>query len=421
MLDRTDLEQLTEAIRNGFTGKTPTNAASPSLSYFDNFKSKVEALRDAFGNLITTAGGVTAAFQSIGNQKAGVTDTLQKLGSYVPGGTMVTGAIATGVTATREAGKSGLNADILGQAAQANKAGYDDITKFTRQLSETGTALNGIAPTAQRGADALLNLQGTVRNSESSLVKNLQANGMLGEELSKITIISQMNSKANLEDAEVRKKATKNAELLADQIAKTSIITGKHRDTIADELKERMKQPEIMAQMRLMNEDQRAAFMRTQAALNSLGPTITKLSGELSQFGGPVTEDSIMAMAALGPAGRELAAAQKAMKNATTDEEKQRAQLQMQRAQAAVNERTQSASFQRMAAMGAVDPAFAVYGKIAAENAGGGRQASQQAITGKSAISAAQEQDILAQRQLAGKEQRTGETDKGAATGRAIN
>jgi len=182
-----------------------------------------------------------------------------------------------------------------------------------------------------------------------------------------------------------------------------------------------MKQPEIMAQMRLMNEDQRAAFMRTQAALNSLGPTITKLSGELSQFGGPVTEDSIMAMAALGPAGRELAAAQKAMKNATTDEEKQRAQLQMQRAQAAVNERTQSASFQRMAAMGAVDPAFAVYGKIAAENAGGGRQASQQAITGKSAISAAQEQDILAQRQLAGKEQRTGETDKGAATGRAIN
>jgi hypothetical protein len=83
---------------------------------------------------------------------------------------------------------------------------------------------------------------------------------------------------------------------------------------------------------------------------SNFAPSLGNLTKEL-ESGGIRTKESAIQMSLLGPAGSKYEEALKAMNSAVTDDQKEKAKLQMQQAESAIAERTKSKEYAQMVSM----------------------------------------------------------------------
>lgn len=98
------------------------------------------------------------------------------------------------------------------------------------------------------------------------------------------------------------------AENLAVELDRLSKLTGKQREQIADEMRERRRQGDIQAFLMGRSAEEQQAYMENLAEIEAtLGKDAADLFVDLSVRGAPTTEATRNAMLALGPAAEELA------------------------------------------------------------------------------------------------------------------
>ena len=94
---------------------------------------------------------------------------------------------------------------------------------------------------------------------------------------------------------------------MATSMDALSKLTGKQKDEIAAEMRERRRQGNVQAFLMGQSEEGAMAFQKaTQEISSTMGPNVAKLFEELTIIGAPVSDSSKLLMSTLGDAGVEL-------------------------------------------------------------------------------------------------------------------
>ena len=294
----------------------------------------------------TTGLALGSTFQALAGKKDAVLAALESI-TKGPVGKFAVGQIRAGSEANEAANKSGASTAILEQRQNelANRVTYADLQKAMRS---TGTGLQG-AGTLQ--AERLTTINDTLEKlNKDQGTKGRFENGLTDPEtLAKALILSQQRTSLNLNKPEDQDKAIINAGKLSDEIDKTAKIMGVERETIANQTAERLKDGAVQATLTQMRtEEQRQAFIKSQVGLTAFGKDVQDLAKDFVMFGGP-TQKTMETMVALGPAGRELGAAMKDLKNATDEQSRAAAEERLERAKSMINERQRDPRTARLA------------------------------------------------------------------------
>jgi len=344
-LSKSDVQDAMEAaLRSAGGNSAPkTAAAAPTVS--DG------GLVETFKRIAGEGVGVYTAFRNINQYSGYAANGLTSLAEKLPvGGDTLKGFVASAEAARQQNLKNaavGIGGNALFEYdAKVGRLGMNQ-DQYREMLLRSGVALNGIGMTAEQGSARLLKLGDSVQQAGNAGYDLVKAGRMGQEELSKITVMSQYGSRANLDDINQRQRAAQAAGLLAAEIDKQSAITGKSRQVISQELEERLKQPEVLAQMRQMTDAQRESFIRGQAAITGLGKDAGDLGAVLAR-GGRLTEDNQKQLMAMGPAAGEFQRAMRMTALAQTDDQKRQAAEAVERAKAQVTAFQSSQQFANM-------------------------------------------------------------------------
>ena len=288
------------------------------------------------------------------------------------------------------AGAAKLGGDGLG----ALKGQLDQSVDGFQQLSRTGLAFNNnaigmrdsIAQTRlsldeykqvmEKLSPSIAGLGGTVAQGaanfnkfssqfmQTDFAEQLTKMGYTTKDLNDVMAANMANRRfTDLSDEMQRKKAIESTAALAREMDETAKLTGISRQEQMADMKQRTENGKVQAAIQLEvmkgGKDVEQNYNNMQTSLNGLGKGVKDLADEMFT-GGVRTEEGAAKMAALGPAGIELQKAVDASKKAKTQEEKDAAEAQLNRAKAAVNERMKSEEFLNavMTAGGRVGPAM---------------------------------------------------------------
>lgn len=394
MSDTQILEQIRDGIAALGQGKSLLSAASGgNTSGVDPSK-----LLSAVAQTTTAFLGVSNAGHELQGALTGVAGVLPgKLGS-------ATTSFVNSMEEARQANIQNAKQGIGGLAlfdlpAKTREIGLG-VDDYRQILTRSGNALNGLGGTAQSSSERLLKLGAEVQ--ETNIGKNLLNSGIIAkDEFQKLAALGQYGTKVNLDDAAQRAKSAQAAAMFADEIIKTSAITGKSRDAIAAELEERLKSPVVLGQLNQMTEEQRQSFLRSQAQLAGMGNTVQDLSATLGT-GGRLSREQNMQLAAMGPAAGEFTRASRMAALAQTDSEKKQAAEAMERAKANINAYQSSAQFANI--MKSATPEVArFYQEQYNQNQLRGRQAAEERDTGLKGTAALAAQRTQVGNVIAGK------------------
>jgi len=192
-------------------------------------------------------------------------------------------------------------------AAARSGLGGLDLTGLARQMKEGNLSVEQYLATMKKFGGGLQGLGGSVNETGNNLIQMGKdaREGKFGQKLTDygITLDQQMvhiqavgslgakNMSGDSERAKAdRKSLSESNAALALEILNQAKVTGKSTEAITAELEERLRQPEVMARMRLMNEDQRKSFILTQAQLTGMGESAQKASANLVAGGKPTPE-----------------------------------------------------------------------------------------------------------------------------------
>jgi hypothetical protein len=329
------------ALKNTFGGNSgakPSAGATATASAAGT--SSLKEFYDRVTSVGTAAAPVISAFIGVGAHGKEMATVFGNITNIIPGvGQKLTGlvqAIEQGREQIAEAGKQGVGGNNVIEFAAQTKAAGMTMEGNLKLLKDMGPSLTGIGLNAQDANQRFLKLsQDTI---ESKLGQSLATAQGGVEGLNAAAAIMASNTKKNLrEDADARKELAQASAELAREIDLASRATGKNRELIEAELKQRMKSPEAILAMNQMTDKQRVAFQMTEAALKTMGPSIGNLALQAAS-GSRMTQDNRDTFNALGPAGGELVRAIKMLQSAGDDKKLQEeAKAALTKAQAEVN------------------------------------------------------------------------------------
>lgn len=320
-----------------------------------------------------------------------------------------------------DATKIGIGANKFPELMASTAKAGTTIDEHTKTLKQSQGAFNSLSGTQQGVSKALLDLQKDTQ--ETKIGKQLKEQGQeFVTTLKQSAEIMATGSKDNIAtDAAARKRMAESSAALAAELDLTSKATGLSRETLAEELKERLKQPKAIMAMNQMSEEQRQAFIRTQAALSGLGETTQNLGQKIAS-GGRLSAEDRQALNAMGPAAGQFQRAIRMQQQAGSDPEKRRqADEALARAKDEIN-RFQSSARYASIAQGSESPVAQTMVKMFAENRERAGQQAQQRTMGPGTTP---EQARAAIRQETTRQQvgktATGEVDKEQQIGREWN
>ena len=261
------------ALKNTFGGNSGAKPSTGAAATATTTTAGTSSLKE-FYDSVTKAGGAAApvisAFIGVGAHGKEMATVFGNITKLIPGvGEKLSGlvqAIEEGRGQIAEAGKQGVGGNnIIEFAAQAKAAGMT-MEGNLKLLKDMGPSLTGIGLNAQDANQRFLKLsQDTI---ESKLGQSLATAQGGVEGLNAAAAIMASNTKKNLrEDADGRKELAQASAELAREIDLASRATGKNRELIEAELKQRMKSPEAILAMNQMTDKQREAFVKTEAVL----------------------------------------------------------------------------------------------------------------------------------------------------------
>jgi hypothetical protein len=301
---------------------------------------------DALGTVATEASGIAIIFKAITGDKDPIMSVFKEIAKSGMRGQavqMLEGAIAP----NRAAMTSGKDSDFVKQAAQekGTTVTYADLQKMMSQ--------------AQPGMTGAGNIQNDrVDNTYATLQKLIEENkGQIAsgattqQELAKALLVTQTRSRNDLGTNAGQAKAVEAATKYAQTINEVALKTGDSRDVIAENnFKMRMKGDEQALVMSMNTQQQRDSYIKAQAGMSGMGENFQKLAKELTISGAPVTPEAQATATAIGPkATMELRDAMLALKTATTEDSRKRAEEKLQQAKDSASERQRDPMAQKMA------------------------------------------------------------------------
>jgi hypothetical protein len=330
----------------------------------------------------------------------------------------------------------GLASEVSGSAKtwqQASNIGVgfnNDAIGLRTSIAQTRLSTDEWGDSIKKGAVGFTALGGTMTDSakkfnqmsasfsDTTAADELRKIGFTTKEYNDVLAISLAGKKGqDLATLEGQRKANMAAADLALEMDKVAQLTGVSRREQQEALMEKQKNARVQAtielEIRKGGKDASDAYLNMSTKLKGVG--LDKLGDEL-YTGQALSQKAIAQMNALGPAGNQLREAINATKNARTDEDKQRAQAMMERAQAAIAERQQSTAYLTMVQRGQGEVAEAAgEGMIAARNYNKGIEEVQAEFKAQGkALTTEQAQQVLAQRANKPKDIATG-ADKTSA------
>jgi len=360
----TDLTNaFSEALKPYFGGNSrpAAGAAAPSSQGNSVMAALSEAaggVTDKFVKLLNAATPLGTAFLGLSAQGKEAAAAMEFIAGVVNKVNPQIGGALTGFVKTMEAGRESINqasrqgiggTNLPEFMAQTRAAGFE-MAEYGKLLKAQGPSITGLGATAQEGSQRFLKLtRDAIESDIGQQVVQFQGNV---DGLQSATAIMASNTKVNLQtDLKGRAELAQASAYLAQTIDEQARATGKSRDAIEAELKERMKSPEAILAMNMMSEQQRQQFVKTQASLSGMGPSINNLAQTIAS-GGRMTKDNLNTMAALGPAGVEFQRAVRMQQSAVTDAQKMQADAAMKAAVAKINEFQSSERYARLALQG---------------------------------------------------------------------
>ena len=330
-------------------------------------------------------------------------------------------AIEDGRQQINAAGKVGLGNSNFPQLQEQAKLAGMSIEKYTALVKDTGAPLTGLGANVNQASERFSGLSKEVL--ASNVGKKLLEAGVSAEDITKATAIMAANTKVNLEkDAAGKAQLISASAELARQIDETARITGKSQDEIRGEMAQRSKSAETILSMNLMNEKQREAFQKTQAALSGFGPTIQNL-GQTIASGARLKPEDMAALNALGPAAGSFQRAIRMQQAATTDAQKAQADAALKDAQAKINAFQSSERYARLALQGSGEVSE-MQKKMITENqrrAGAQTAVREGGLDQRQALQSQERTTQLEQQGKIGRGPQAGQVDTGQAATRAVN
>ena len=315
-----------------------------------------------------------------------------------------------------EAGKQGLGDNNFTKLnAQAALAGMS-VADFGSMIKNATGALNGIGYNASQVGKNLADFSDEMQRTSFS--GNLKAMGMEPAELTRIGVITLMNSKANLANTDVLKRAAHSAGELADQMEQTSLLTGKSRTVLADEMESREKSGKGMLASLLLSDDQRVAFEKTQVAMSVLGDDAISAAANIAtnQRLDEQTKQTFVTFGGEGTAmiTNAVKAQQEAAKTGVGKEE---ADKRLAAAIEQIQKFQQSEGFAKMGLSSADAGLRAAAERAVTQGAAGRQQRAARIVSGKTPEEIAEENRRISK----GLGPSTGEIDPGQVAQRAFN
>jgi len=289
--------------------RKPNSAASPPASAEPKIDSgPLMTLYKRLTELIEPVAKAGIAFRSMaddGDRAAGVIKDIASFGGTIGVAAgklvgMVDQSVRDAQTAAK-AGLGGLDASLLGEQL---RKGSMTVKEYVDLMAKQSQALQGLGKNTNEASNYIIEMTAASRKLPGALGETLKRYDFtLTNEMARIQAIGSMNAtKVDMADEKQRNALAKANAELAVQIQNQTNLTGKSRDAIEAELEERLKQPEVAAKMRLMTEDQRQSFIKTQVALTGFGETAQKTAANIA-IGGRITPEQRMFLQSLGGKG----------------------------------------------------------------------------------------------------------------------
>jgi hypothetical protein len=287
-----------------------------------------------------------AVFQSIAGRKDAVLAALDSV-AKTPAMKFAAEQVRNASEANAQSVNSGGSPEMFLQMQNEKSTGVS----YADQLKNMNSTPTGITSAGSLTGEKFDTLNQTLTKlNEDQVAKGRIASGTTTPEiLAKALQLSQNRSTGNLNKPEDQARAVAAAGKLSDEIDKTAKIMGTSREDIANQSAERLKDGAVQATLATLQTDQqRQSFIKSQVGLTAFGKDVQDLAKDFTMFGGP-TQKTMETMVALGPAGRELGAAMKELKGATTEEARAKAEERLERAKGMINERQRDPRAARMA------------------------------------------------------------------------
>ena len=263
-----------------------------------------------------------------------------------------------GGAAGKVAGVVGESAETWRKASEIGIGFNNDAIGLRNSIAGTRLSTDEWRDSIEKGRQGFTALGGTMSDSakrfnqlstefsNTSAADELRKMGISTKEYNDILAISTAGKRfADFADAESRKKANLAAADLALEMDKVAQLTGISRREQQEALQEKQKNARVQAtiemQIRAGGADAKDGYDKMSSSMQKLGPATSKLADEI-YTGQALSQKSIAQLSALGPAGNQLREAITNVREAKTAEARQAAQLQVERAQAAVAEHVQS-------------------------------------------------------------------------------
>ena len=262
-LSATIIKGVLEGLKGLIQPAIQTATALDGLRYSSSVASSV--MKDAFGSLPIVGGSLKGFIGSLDDSRKEV----------------------------NSAAKAGLGGLDMTGLSRDMKTGRLSVTEYLAEMKKFGGGLQGLGGSVNQTGQNLIEMGKNAR--EGKFGSKLTDYGMtLDKEMVHIQAIGSLGAKNLAGDSDKAKDARKSLSeanaALALEILNQAKLTGKSTEAISGELEERLRQPEVMARMRLMSEEQRRSFILTQAQLTGMGESAQKAQANLAAGGKPTQE-----------------------------------------------------------------------------------------------------------------------------------
>lgn len=261
-----------------------------------------------------------------------------------------------GGAAGKLGGVVGESAETWKQASNIGIGFNNDAIGLRNSIAGTRLSTDEWRDSIEKGRQGFTALGGTMTDSakrfnqlstefsNTSASDELRKMGISTKEYNDILAISTAGKKfGDFADAESRKKANLAAADLALEMDKVAQLTGVSRREQQEALQEKQKNARVQAtvemQLRAGGQDAADAYKKMTTQMKGMG--LDKLSDEI-YTGQALSAKSIATLSALGPAGNQLRDAINGVRDAKTKEQRDLADINLKKAQAAVAEQVQS-------------------------------------------------------------------------------
>ena len=241
-----------------------------------------------------------------------------------------------------------------------------EVKEMTEFFMKNRDSMRGFGGTVEQGTQTFRNFSKGFLDDSAGFSNRLRMMGYsVGDINESLALFGELQEASTLQNQLANGTANKAAYEMATSMDALAKLTGKQKDEIAAEMRERRRQGNVQAFLMGQSEKGAMAFQKaTQEISSTMGPNVAKLFEELAIVGAPVSESSKLLQATLGDAGVELDKLVAQYKQGNRSGDFTAFDAQMSKAQGSVMQRLKDEDFRQIAMLGNINNVTAGVGDL---------------------------------------------------------